>query len=1021
MKVFEQMKNPPKKYRAMPFWSWNDQLEIIELTRQINEMHQAGLGGYFMHARGGLKTPYLGEDWMNCIESCILEGNKHSMGSWCYDENGWPSGFGNGAVTDLGLDYHQKQLKFEKLDAKGFEKKDQTIGLYVYDESLDAYKNIIDHGVVTGEILHIYYEVNPYYVDVLNKDVISTFIESTYEVYYQKMSEHFGKGMEGVFTDEPQYGRGGIPWSFILEDEFSKRYGYSLSDVLPNLFMKGDGYKKNRYDFWHMVTDLFVTSFSQQIGDWCDQHNCQFTGHVVSEESLLSQVMSVGDAMAFYEYMHIPGMDWLGRDINNAIVPRQVSSVAHQLGKKQAITETFGDSGWNVSLEEMKWIAQWQYVHGINLMCPHLSGYSLKGLRKRDYPPSLHYQQPWWPDYNQFNDHFARLGMLMSEGTNIVDVLVIHPMRTAWVTYDSQNHREVGTYDRQFEALSEMLCQMGHNYDYGSETILKKHGDVVEGDFKVGVSQYKTVVIPPSVVLTETTIVLLEKFLSSGGRVIAFDRFPTLMDGRESDRLHNIKKSSKILPFEWHSVKEALDQSGARLFADIKGSDDQNKIFYSVKDLEGKKLYYFVNLDKDQEKQMDVGLLDQGKVEMIDLDTGEIKAVNARATTEGMLLSLTFVPAGSYLICVTPGEVSDSSEKLEKVLTQVTEQETDQQWHIEKSDYNALTLDTCKLKVEDEGWGPEIPIILLQDQLLDYKRPVDILMAFTFEADFDGDKNRTLFLVMEEPDKFQIKINGTEVSYSDDGWWIDTSFKKLDISPYIVKGSNEILLSTHYYNSPETYKQIEKAKIFEGEGNKLTYDTELESIYIIGDFAVDAKEGYQAGERRTQNNDGPFRLIEGQPYVRTGDLVEQGYPFFTGSITLTQDITVEENPLTYDSVMLELEQPDAIVTKVWINDNLVKSFLWAPYEVDVKHYLKKGNNSIQLELISSNRNLLGPHHHISGELYMAGPTSFTDKKSWIDGDLEAEHIYTDRYCFVRFGLASDLRIKFYKTKFQEEI
>ena len=89
-----------------------------------------------------------------------------------------------------------------------------------------------------------------------------------------------------------------------------------------------------------------------------------------------------GRAMPFYEYMHIPGIDWLGRSISSPLVPKQVGSVASQLGKKFVLSETFALSGWNVSFEELKWIAEWQYVNGVNLMCQHLEGYTLRGLRK---------------------------------------------------------------------------------------------------------------------------------------------------------------------------------------------------------------------------------------------------------------------------------------------------------------------------------------------------------------------------------------------------------------------------------------------------------------------------------------------------------------------------------------------------------------------------------------------------------------------------------------------------------------
>ncbi len=40
-----------RRYRLAPFWSWNDDLDSQELRRQIQEMKQAGLGGFFMHSR----------------------------------------------------------------------------------------------------------------------------------------------------------------------------------------------------------------------------------------------------------------------------------------------------------------------------------------------------------------------------------------------------------------------------------------------------------------------------------------------------------------------------------------------------------------------------------------------------------------------------------------------------------------------------------------------------------------------------------------------------------------------------------------------------------------------------------------------------------------------------------------------------------------------------------------------------------------------------------------------------------
>ena len=106
--------DPPKKYRPIPFWSWNENLHTDETAWQIEQMEQAGIGGYFMHARGGLQTEYMGEEWMDNIKCGIHEGEKRGMGAWGYDENGWPSGFGGGIVNGLGIKYQQKYLLFSR-------------------------------------------------------------------------------------------------------------------------------------------------------------------------------------------------------------------------------------------------------------------------------------------------------------------------------------------------------------------------------------------------------------------------------------------------------------------------------------------------------------------------------------------------------------------------------------------------------------------------------------------------------------------------------------------------------------------------------------------------------------------------------------------------------------------------------------------------------------------------------------------------------------------------------------------
>ena len=54
-KVFE---NPGKEYRSAPFWAWNEKINDQESKFQIQEMSDKGMGGFFIHSREGLETPY---------------------------------------------------------------------------------------------------------------------------------------------------------------------------------------------------------------------------------------------------------------------------------------------------------------------------------------------------------------------------------------------------------------------------------------------------------------------------------------------------------------------------------------------------------------------------------------------------------------------------------------------------------------------------------------------------------------------------------------------------------------------------------------------------------------------------------------------------------------------------------------------------------------------------------------------------------------------------------------------------
>ena len=98
----ELFKNPTCEYRGTPFWAWNCKLEQEELERQIDVLREMGFGGFHMHVRTGMDTPYLSDEYMSLIRACVDKAERDKMLAWLYDEDRWPSGAAGGVSADDG-------------------------------------------------------------------------------------------------------------------------------------------------------------------------------------------------------------------------------------------------------------------------------------------------------------------------------------------------------------------------------------------------------------------------------------------------------------------------------------------------------------------------------------------------------------------------------------------------------------------------------------------------------------------------------------------------------------------------------------------------------------------------------------------------------------------------------------------------------------------------------------------------------------------------------------------------------
>ena len=899
-------KQIPKEYRPVPFWSWNEKLKISETVEQIDRMNGQGIGGFFMHARGGLQTEYMGEDWFENIEASIKRCEENGMHAWAYDENGWPSGFGGGIVNGMGIDYQQKYLRFSE---------------NIFDDK----NTIINKGGY-----HFYFDVNPYYVDTLDKKVIKCFIDSIYEPYYEK----FAGRLDGFFTDEPQISRKGIPWSFIIPDEYKKAYGENILDKLIELFKPVGDYKNTRIKYFKLITELFSKNFVKQIYDWCNGHGFKLTGHLVLEETFYSQIVSNGACMPHYEYFSIPGMDWLRRHNTPSLTPYQVGSVARQTGKKQVLSETFAMCGHNVGHDELKWIYEYQMVRGINLLCQHLEGYSNRGIRKRDYPPAMYIQQPWWEDYKMFNDAMSRIGMLLSEGDDMVDVLVIHPQTTAWTMYDdtSECEERIDNFYNDFMNKLITLEKKHVNFHLGDEIMIERHGKVDGKCFIIGEKRYSKVIVPDNKVLFDNTLNLLEQYKLNGGIITDFNKI------------------------------------------DVNDIINIPEITYCQRHYNDFDLYYFVN---STENTYTASIKTGNKV--MDLVTGELNDFDGTHT---------FRKYESLVVIDDHGKRKSSAEKEKDSIIALSGE-----WDIVSSTENAITLDYCDYYFDGVLEEKDGYVLDAMYRALDKKKPVKIKMEYKVMAEY---KPENIFLVIETPEIFKITINGRSLNKKACGYYKDKSFKRIDISDCFRIGENSIIVEADFKQSEQVYENVEKSKIFESEKNKLTFDMEIEQIYLVGDFSVRTDGKFTELERNACRYKGKFIIAAPKKKITLKNIERQGFPFFAGAITVRKTIGRTNNIIDFSKCGIN-------VVKIKVNGNHVKTLMWEPYKVDISQYLTEETNEIELVLINNLRNLLGPFHLIEGETYKCSPASFYKEKCiWNMGANDAA--WSRDYCFANVSL-----------------
>lgn len=984
--------DPPAEYRTAPLWVWNDEMEPARLKEQLRQYKEQGMGGTFVHARPGLITEYLGDEWLDLWRLAVDESKRLGLLCNIYDENSWPSGFAGGRVPSRAPDTAAQYVQAELIEA--------TKGTLVASaNSIAAFKLGRDErGQVTtatripepeyrsvrGPIVVFYLRRavgTPWtgqfpYVDLTNPSTGPIFLDTTYEAYRKRFGDEFGKTIKWGFDDEPSIvpywmlAAGGaskfsLPLSYYILSEFHKRNGYDLRDAMPSLFWDVGNWQAVRFDYWQTLHDLWKENYFRAIYEWCDRNGLQFTGHLM--EHTWPEPWQSPDDASLYSFFHMPGIDMIvgaqvgnkGKDPHMLFTIRQVSSVSHQLGRR-AFCETYGGFGWDSTFEFYKRLSDWLIVHGINFVDQHLSYTTIRGARKRDYPQSFSDISAWWPYYRLHADHTARLCYIMAQGIAPNRALVLEPTTSGFVwARRGDATPELRQLKDTYDELNQFLADHQVDYDLGDEYMIEWFGGVSGKQLVIGKAAYDLVVWPQKMVnLRHQTLPVLQNYLEAGGAILALDEPATYVDGRPSDAVRRLQER---FPNQWHHVtnhQELLAEIQRRLPPRVTFDKDvPSGVAHRMEIMQDGRIFHLFTNSTFAPISVKARLEGAG-LEAWDTVSGSFGPVATQSPTAGKVeFTLDLPPAGSHLYLVSnqPTVASASSPRKAPRLQTLTTSD----WKVSPASPNVLVIDYCDLQLQGKlypnintwkaNWliwqahGFERPV---WDNAVQFKRRFLDLPPFGMDSGFevtyhfrvaDAEALSGAELALECPELYKIYVNEQPLGTANGTAWLDPHLRSMEVEKLLRTGENTVRLVASPFN----------------------IRMEIENIYLRGNFAVTA---HQQG----------FSVGKAQP-LQIGSWAKQGYPFYSDS-TLYE--TKVEVPKRSRQIHVHIPEWGGSVVEVLLDGKRIQVIGWPPYECEAA--VTPGSHVVAVRVVANPRNLFGPFHDPEKPRMMGWPGAWAE-------------------------------------------
>ena len=676
--VLPGFKDPPPGYGEVPFWWWSgDTLNSDRLKEQLRELHDKGISGVQVNY-SHLDTPgwmtdqdkpeIFSEEWWEIWSEVSKECAKLDMGiglsTYTID---WPRGAPN-------LFY---KLFYSKPYLNAYEIQKGEIVTAVAGEDIEivmpedafaarAYRSeegaplkggidltpLIKNGILSWKAPEGTWEIWTYRavrkegsLNPLMAGSGDTVINGFFQPFEDRAPGKSSKGLNYFFNDELHIVVGKYAWNPDFAEEFKKRKGYDLFEVLPAMWVDmGNMTPKIRMDYADVRMSLIEERYFKPIYEWHSKrgmiYGCDSGGRGLDPSEF-------GDYFRATRWYSAPGHDTPGGKAD-LIKGKVSSSIANLYQRPRVWLEGYHSLGWGATPEQLMFATRENFLYGCTLLNLHGLYYSTYGSFWEWAPPCYHFRMPYWDHMDTFLRYFDRLSWLMSQGHTVCDVAIVYPV----APYEAEMGGDTAR-NTSFE-LGRKLMAAGISFEFIDNESLAR-AVIDNGCLKVqdAGASFKALIFADMKAARWQSIEKAAAFAEGGGNVFSVGVIPSASDraGRNDGELILINDIAFKQNCRLNTTDEVVTAIKNSFVQDVSGREQ------TVRYLHRKAGFRDVYMVMDAKPGSVVEFRCKGSVELWDPWTGNTKPLRVKDETQsGTLVELPLEEYEASIVVFTPGK-----------------------------------------------------------------------------------------------------------------------------------------------------------------------------------------------------------------------------------------------------------------------------------------------------------------------------------------------------------------------------